>query len=201
MASTMWRCGGALVVSLAAIGLTAPSFAATCADAVQEFSSAHGLAPTLPPKAAPGAGTSGPAGAGAADLGTSGGMPGNGPGSGPGSIPDSGPGSGSGLSPQALNESGGVIRPPSTGDLAVIEPPHNPSNAMPTAPDLSPNSGSSADQPSGGALGRAAREAQVESLITAARSAAASGDEARCLDSLGEARRLAAPDGSAGGTP
>jgi hypothetical protein len=79
---------------------------------------------------------------------------------------------------------------------------------MPTAPSVSPQANSRATPDSGpggsgggdGLMGQAARNAQLESLVTAARSAARDGDETRCMNSLNDARRLSrtAPGGHGG---
>jgi len=113
------------------------------------------------------------------------------------------PAGGGAASSERLAQSGGLITPPAVGDMAVIEPPRAGASNMPTAPavrpdtrtDTPPSAGSTGDL-----MGQAARNAQLESLVTAARAAAKDGDEARCLEGLSEARRLSrtAPGGSGG---
>lgn len=174
--------GGLALATL--IGLAAlPAAAQSCGPLVERFAADHSLSTTPPPTASP------PSSSGSTGSGT---------------IPD-GPAGGS-LSPDRLAQSGGVIAPPpSAGDRAVIDPPAAGASNMPTAPALrpdavpgSPPGGSGAT--GGGSMGQAARNAQMESLVTAARQAARSGDETRCLESLEEARRLSrnAPGGSGG---
>ncbi|AWK85691.1 hypothetical protein [Azospirillum thermophilum] len=104
-----------------------------------------------------------------------------------------------------LAQSGGLVSPPAVGDRGVIEPPST-GSTMPTAPALRPDAGAGPDRApqaggTGATMGQAARNAQLESLVTAARSAARSGDEERCMQSLGEARRLlqSGPAGGSGG--
>ena len=94
-----------------------------------------------------------------------------------------------------LGRSGGVLTPPAVGDQAVIDPPRSGTEAMPTAPRLAPAPGtgagsSSPDSPTGATQDRAAQRAQMESLVTAARAAAARGDERQCMDSLSKAQAL-----------
>lgn len=126
-----------------------------------------------------------------------------------GSTPRDEQGSGSGS--DQLAQSGGMVAPPAAGDRSVVEPPAIGSN-MQTAPSIDqqagpqassrtpPDSGPGGSGGGGGLMGQAARNAQVESLVTAARSAARDGDEARCMNSLNDARRLSrtAPGGHGG---
>ncbi|MBP2300264.1 hypothetical protein [Azospirillum picis] len=175
-----------------------------CAAMVEQFAADQGLSMQPPPTAVPGT----------AMPGMSGSTPRDETGSG-----------GSGASSDRLAQSGGTVAPPSVGDRAVIEPPATGSN-MPTAPSMAPqtsqgsaqgsapgsssglSSGSRADAApapggagsTGDLMGRAARNAQLESLVTAARAAAREGDETRCMDSLSDAKRLSrtAPGGSGG---
>ena len=91
-----------------------------------------------------------------------------------------------------LSESGGVIEPPQEGaDMPTYEPPDEGDSDMPTAPDIQPQTpggGATRDQP--------AKDVQVQSLLTAARKAAESGDNEACLARLQEATALA--EGSGG---
>ncbi|KAA0598004.1 hypothetical protein J2848_001507 [Azospirillum lipoferum] len=164
---------------------------ATCGAMVEQFAADMGLSTEPPPVAAPGSGN----GAGAPGL--------------SGSTPRDELGSGSGS--EQLAQSGGMVAPPAIGDRSVVEPPAIGSN-MPTAPSISPQASPQANSrvtpdsgPGGsgggdGLMGQAARNAQVESLVTAARSAARDGDETRCMNSLNDARRLSrtAPGGHGG---
>ncbi|WP_448204359.1 hypothetical protein [Azospirillum sp. sgz302134] len=181
---------GFLMGALLAAGLTAggagSALAQSCADLVERFAADHSLSTTPPPTAAP--------------SGTAGSTAQNG----------AATGSGSGAaSSERLAQSGGVVAPPAVGDTAVIEPPRAGSSNMPTAPAVRPDSGPGSGSTTGGTtggspgdtMGQAAQNAQLESLVTAARSAAKRGDEAQCMESLSQARRLgqAAPGGTGGG--
>lgn len=158
-----------------------------CAAMVEQFAADRGLSTEPPPVAVP----DGPA------PGLSGSTPRD----------ELGSGSGAGTSSEELAQSGGMVAPPAVGDRAVIEPPAIGSN-MPTAPSVAPQANSRAMPDSGpggsgganGLMGQAARNAQLEALVTAARSAARDGDEARCMQSLNDARRLSqtAPGGQGG---
>ncbi|KAA0676769.1 hypothetical protein DS843_25845 [Roseomonas genomospecies 6] len=153
----------------------------SCAALVDRFAADHNLSASPPPVAAP----PGSSGSTAAD----------------GALPSGRSGQGSGATPDQLARSGGVVAPPASGDQAVIEPPRT-GAPMPTAPavrpDAAPNSGSSMES---GSMGQAARNAQIESLVTAARSAAKDGNEQLCMESLDKARNLtrAAPGVTGGG--
>lgn len=149
----------------------------SCAALVDRFAAENNLSASPPPVATPPGSSGSTAGDGALPNGSS------------------------GTTPDQLARSGGVVAPPASGDQAVIEPPRT-GAPMPTAPavrpDAAPNSGSSMES---GSMGQAARNAQIESLVTAARSAAKDGNEQLCMDSLDKARGLtrAAP-GATGGT-
>lgn len=167
----------AAAVTLAATA-AAPAAAQTCAAEVERFASAQDLSPTLPPRG--GSGSSGLAPQTDGADGSAGGT----------------------IGPEALNRSGGVIQPPGTGDPAVIPPPPGAGSAMPTMPGVRPapsdgGSGSS-DSVTGDTHGRAARRAQMEAAVTAARAAAARGDEQGCMQGLASAERLAAGAGDTG---
>lgn len=91
-----------------------------------------------------------------------------------------------------LAESGGVIEPPDTGaDIPTIEPAPGQSPDMPTAPDVQPQTPGGGDN-----NGQSAKNAQIQSLLTAARQAAEAGNNQRCLDRLQEATALAAVPGT-----
>jgi hypothetical protein len=90
-----------------------------------------------------------------------------------------------------LASSGGVIQPPETGDMPTIEPPAGENSKMPTAPRVQPQAPGGADHGS-----QPAKDAQIQSLLTAARQAADAGDHQACLDRLQEASALAAGDGA-----
>lgn len=91
-----------------------------------------------------------------------------------------------GLPPEAMSRSGGVIAPPEEGRGRVISPPAT-DRGMPTAPAVRPAPAPDDTQQ------RAAKAAQVQSLVTAARAAAQRGNEAECARRLEEARALGEP--------
>ncbi|MBP2228273.1 hypothetical protein J2847_001555 [Azospirillum agricola] len=177
--------GAALVAGLAMLAALPAAAQQTCGAMVEQFAADHSLSTQPPPTAVPA--PPGSAGSSARS--------------------DATDGSGA-ASSERLAQSGGLIAPPAVGDRAVIDPPRSGASNMPTAPAVRPDAGSNPAQGampggSGGAgdtMGRAARNAQLESLVTAARAAARDGDETRCMDSLGEARRLSlsTPGGSGG---
>ncbi|WP_042696203.1 hypothetical protein [Azospirillum sp. B506] len=158
---------------------TAGTGQASCGAMVEQFAADLGLSTEPPPVAVPGQS---------------------------GSTPRDELGAGAGSSEQ-LAQSGGMVTPPAVGDRSVVEPPAIGSN-MPTAPSVAPQANARATPDSGpggsgggdGLMGQAARNAQLDSLVTAARSAARDGDETRCMTSLNDARRLSrtAPGGHGG---
>jgi hypothetical protein len=89
-----------------------------------------------------------------------------------------------GVPPEALSRSGGVIAPPEQGAGRVIAPPPSAAPTMPTAPQIRP------EPRAGEVQSGAAKAAQVESLLTAAKAAAERGDQAECARRLEEARAL-----------
>ncbi|MGQ9369097.1 hypothetical protein [Azospirillum sp. ST 5-10] len=165
------------VAALSAAALPAGAAAQTCTDMVERFAAANGLSTEPPPKAPPSS---------VAGL-----PPGTAGGSGTPPVAD-----GSGVTSEELADSGGVIAPPDVGAPAVIEPPPGTLNDMPTAPAIRPDPGMAAAPPSTDTFGRAARQAQMEAMVTGALAAADEGDEARCLDTLAKAEQLA--EGGAG---
>ena len=180
-----------LLAAQGAAAQTGAAAQASCGAMVDQFAADLGLSTEPPPVAVPGPG----GGIGTPGL--------------SGSTPRDETGSGSGS--DQLAQSGGMVAPPAVGDRSVVEPPAIGSN-MPTAPSINPQAGPQANSrtapdsgPGGsgggdGLMGQAARNAQVESLVTAARSAARDGDETRCMTSLNDARRLSrtAPGGHGG---
>lgn len=90
-----------------------------------------------------------------------------------------------GISPEAMSRSGGVIAPSEEGRGRVIAPPAA-DQGMPTAPEVRPS-------PSDETQRRAAKAAQMQSLVTAARAAAQRGNEAECARRLEEARAFGEP--------
>lgn len=177
--------GAAVAAGLAMLAALPAAAQQTCGAMVEQFAADHSLSTEPPPTAVPAA----PGGAGSSarsDESTGGGA----------------------ASSERLAQSGGLITPPSVGDRAVIDPPGAGASNMPTAPAMRPDAGpggtpggsGGAGDTAGDTMGRAARNAQLESLITAARAAAKDGDETRCIGSLTEAQRLSrtAPGGSGG---
>lgn len=151
-----------LGIAALAAAMTTPAAAQTCRDMVDRFAASQNLSSSAPPVVAPPAGSSGSTTDGAA--------------------------TGSGASSDQLARSGGVIQPPAVGDTAVIEPPR--SGTMQTTPQVRPDSGATTDTPSGSTMNQAAQRAQMESLVTAARTAAQRGEEAQCMESLQKARAM-----------
>lgn len=90
---------------------------------------------------------------------------------------------------EQLTDSGGVIEPPPIDAPGAIEPPPIGSD-MPTAPSIPPQTAEGEKQDAA----PAARQAQLESLLTAAHAAAERGDEAECLARLEEAQQIAAAE-------
>ena len=175
---------GWIAAALAAAGMSvwgaAPASAQSCADLVEHFAADHSLSTSPPPTAVPS--TPGTAGS---TTGTTG---------------EDGSGTGA-ASSEKLARSGGVVAPPAVGDTAVIEPPRAGSSNMPTAPAVRPDAGPGTSGSTGDAMAPAAQNAQMEALVTAARTAAKNGDEAQCMESLSLARSLSrtAPTGPGGG--
>lgn len=87
-----------------------------------------------------------------------------------------------------LKASGGVLQPPDIGAPVAVQPPAQ-ADRMPTTPPIEPQT--SEGVPSEGGSG-AARKVQLQSLLTAARSAGQRGDDAECTARLEEAQQLAA---------
>ncbi|WP_448190348.1 hypothetical protein [Azospirillum sp. sgz301742] len=155
-----------MAAGVAALAAAPAAAQQTCRDMVERFAAAENLSGSSPPVVSPPAA---------------------------GSTADSGSPSGETMSDK-LGRSGGVLAPPAVGDTAVIDPPRSGTERMPTAPRVAPapgaGAGSSADAPTGSTPDRAAKRAQMESLVTAARAAAARGNEQQCMDSLSKARAL-----------
>ncbi|CAO3415250.1 hypothetical protein [Azospirillum endophyticum] len=192
MRTDFTRLGPVALVMAAGLFATQPAAAqtggatqASCAAMVEQFAADQGLSTEPPPVAVPGTGAPGLSG----------------------SSPRDELGSGTGSGSERLAQSGGMVAPPAVSDRSVVQPPAIGSN-MPTAPSVAPQANSRTAPDSGpggsgggdGLMGQAARNAQLESLVTAARSAARDGDETRCMTSLDDARRLSrtAPGGHGG---
>jgi hypothetical protein len=97
-----------------------------------------------------------------------------------------------GVSPSdRLAPSDGVLAPPEGGRTAVIEPPATGPTSTPSPPAVPPHT---AEGPSAGSaeLG-AAKRAQMQAHLNAARAADARGDEKQCFERLGAARAIPEP--------
>lgn len=88
-----------------------------------------------------------------------------------------------------LKGSGGVLQPPDVGAPVAVAPPET-AGRMPTTPAIPPQTAEGDPAPRFGT----ARQAQLESLLTAARSAADRGNTAECQARLKEAEQLAAAE-------
>jgi len=93
-----------------------------------------------------------------------------------------------GIPPEAMQESGGVIAPPSEGRTRVIEPPMSTGSPMPTTPNLPPQT-SQRPLPQASEMD-ASKRTRLQSLLTAAKAAASQQREAECFQNLGQARAL-----------
>lgn len=99
-----------------------------------------------------------------------------------------------GISPDdQLARSGGVLAPPEGGRTAVIPPPPPGPGSTVTPPAVPPHT---AEGPSGstGEELSAAKRAQVQTHLNAAREAESRGDEKACFERLGEARNATRPN-------
>jgi hypothetical protein len=179
-----WSRGAAVAAGLSLLAAS-PASAQSCAELTEQFAADHGLTAAPPPTVPPRVGGAAPDREGTA-----------------GSTGDPAIEGGSGsVTSRDLSQSGGVIAPPADGDQAVIDPGSSGASNMPTAPPIRPDAGAGTSGATGGPMDRAARDAQLESLITAARSAAESGDEVQCMNNLDRAQDLAqrTPSGAGGG--
>jgi hypothetical protein len=97
-----------------------------------------------------------------------------------------------GVSPEdKLGTSGGVIAPPEGGRTAVIEPPKTGPGSTPAPPAVPPHTATGPSQ--GSAEISAAKRAQMQAHLNAAREADARGDEKQCFERLGAARAIPEP--------
>lgn len=97
-----------------------------------------------------------------------------------------------GIPPEAMKESGGVIAPPGAGRTPVIEPPQAGTGAMPTTPNIPPQT---AERPTARANEMsAAKRTRLQSILTAAKAAAGQQREQECFQQLSEARSLTESD-------
>jgi|GEM_PF-2292495 len=97
-----------------------------------------------------------------------------------------------GIPPEAMKESGGVIAPPQGGRTPMIEPPQAGAGAMPTTPNIPPQT---AERPTTrGTEMSAAKRTQVQSLLTAAKASAGQQREAECFQQLAQAQAVAESD-------
>lgn len=98
-----------------------------------------------------------------------------------------------GIPPEAMKESGGVIAPPPQASrMPTIEPPQQGSGAMPTTPNIPPQTAqrptTRTDEMS------AAKRTQLQSILTAAKAAAGQQREQECFQQLSQARALTESD-------
>lgn len=185
-----------LTTAAGLLALTAgPAAAQSCGVMVERFAAANGLSTTPPPTAPRSALNGLPPGAAGSTGRSTDGSPGGSMGGSMGGVGQGealGSGASGGVTTDRLARSGGVVAPPPIGTgTPVIQPPDPGPNSMATAPPIAPDAGTTGEAPAGGTMGRAARDAQMESLVTAAREAAKDGDDQRCMDSLAQARDLA----------
>jgi hypothetical protein len=98
-----------------------------------------------------------------------------------------------GISPgDQLKQSGGVLAPPEGGRTAVIPPPSTGPGSTVAPPAVPPHT-AEGPTPSDAAELSAAKRAQVQTHLNAAREAEGRGDEKACFERLGEARAAAQP--------
>ena len=88
-----------------------------------------------------------------------------------------------------MAETGGVIRPPDTGAAVVMTPPAT-SDKMPTAPRIEPSTPAGPASASKPIEVDAARRAQAEAMLFAARNAAQEGKQDQCFERLEQAQRI-----------
>ena len=104
---------------------------------------------------------------------------------------DLGSSSGSmGVAPEDLARSGGVIAPPEGARGRVFDPPRQ-DDPMVTTPEVRPQTQNGRTEGSRGL--DAAKRAQMQSLLDAAREADRNGNEAECLARVARARAIPAP--------
>ncbi len=97
-----------------------------------------------------------------------------------------------GIPPEAMKDSGGVIAPPSEGRTPTIEPPRAGTGAMPTTPNIPPQT---AARPTTRVTEMsAAKRTQLQSLLTAAKASAGQQQEAECFQQLSQAQALTESD-------
>lgn len=101
---------------------------------------------------------------------------------------------GSGSSATTPSAPGGMVLVPQSNAPMIVKPLPRGNTRMQTAPPAAPDeeagSTTGGNTGPGTSMDNAARHAQIESLILAARKAAAGGDETGCLDHLVQARDL-----------
>lgn len=96
-----------------------------------------------------------------------------------------------GVSPNdKLSQSGGVLAPPEGGRTAVIPPPSTGPGSTMTPPAVPPHTAEGPAPADTNELS-AAKRAQVQTHLNAAREAEGRGDEKTCFQRLGEARAAA----------
>jgi hypothetical protein len=102
----------------------------------------------------------------------------------PSNPPTAAPNGRADVTAQDLARSGGVIKPPPVQDKAVITPPSDKHDPMPTVPDV-------ATRHPPQDVGSGAERTQLQAALTAARAQAERGDEKGCQEALDRARTVA----------
>ena len=97
---------------------------------------------------------------------------------------------------QTLTQSGGVIKPPATGDLSGAMPAAPNPDSMQTAPVVQEQGALSGGKAAKIPEHHAAADSQAASLLQAARDAAGSGDESVCRQRLTDAMKLLSASGT-----
>jgi hypothetical protein len=153
----------ALLAATFVCACAAPALAASCGSEIELFEQQYDLTAALPQSEPP---------AGAAEP--------------PATVESRG------VSPSdKLAPSGGVLAPPEGGRTAVIEPPSTGPTSTPSPPAVPPHT---AEGPSAGSAElSAAKRAQMQAHLNAARAADARGDEKQCFERLGAARAIPEP--------
>lgn len=150
-----------LLSAAAAIAFSGAASAASCDDLVSAFAQTNGLNIAMPTRPGQAAG--------------------------PASAPPTAESRGLAATDK-LAASGGVIKPPDTGSAMTVSPPPM-SDKMSTAPAIKPAT------PTGPVASRpvevdAAKRAQAEAMLYAAKSASQEGKQEQCLQRLEQAQRL-----------
>ena len=158
-----------LVGAAGLVALATTAVAATCEETVASYAREQGLSVAMPSRPAEQA-------------------------SGPATTPATAESRGL-IATDKLAATGGVIAPPATGAAAVITPPPT-GDRMATAPSVQPNT-QAGPAPARPVEMDAAKRAQAEAMLFAARNAAQEGKQEQCYERLQQAQRLiSGPSGS-----